>query len=163
VRFPEIATIASRPADCSVELSFVIARAVPPSERRKVNAAIGDHVDTLLGLGGQSGHRVKLEWEADGAVTFVRVIRDARSLSREELSTIVSVLATHFASHLLLAPLADNLRDDDPHAQDELVEAALDSLRDPESQKGLVGLREEKRVVVYFHPARKKAKGRARS
>jgi hypothetical protein len=40
---------------------------------------------------------------------------------------------------------------------------ALDALRDPGQRQRLVGVREEKRVIVYFVHPRKRAKVRARS
>jgi hypothetical protein len=48
-------------------------------------------------------------------------------------------------------------------SRDEAVDVAIDSLRNPASQSGLAGFREEKRVVVSFHTPRKKAKVRPRS
>jgi hypothetical protein len=164
MRFREIATFASRPLDGRIEFTFIVKRAVPARERAGVRNAIVDHIHSLaeLNSAGDPGH-VEVDWEPAGPVTFVRVARDASSLSREELATIVALLGSRFAGELELAPLADDAADDDPAAQDELVDYALDSLRDPAKCRGLVGLREEKKVVVYFHPPRKKAKARARS
>jgi hypothetical protein len=164
MRFREIATFSSRPADGRVEFTFIVRRTVRTAERTVVQQAIVDHIDSLaeLSAAGDPGN-VEVGWEAAGPVTFVRISRDAASLSREELATIVALLSARFAGELELAPLADDAADDDPAAQDELVDYALDSLRDPSSRRALVGLREEKKVVVYFHPARKKAKARARS
>jgi hypothetical protein len=53
--------------------------------------------------------------------------------------------------------------DDDPAARDEMVEVALDALRDPTQRRRLVGFREEQQVLVYFVHARKRTKARARS
>jgi hypothetical protein len=68
-----------------------------------------------------------------------------------------------FGSALVKNPASDDVLDDDPGDRDELVESALDALRDPAQRKRLVGFREEKRVLVYFVHSGKTAKARARS
>ncbi|HMD03027.1 MAG TPA: hypothetical protein VKG44_08715, partial [Candidatus Baltobacteraceae bacterium] len=85
-----------------------------------------------------------------------------RSFSREELVMVTTLLAQRFGATLIESPPADDAGDDDPGA-DELVEFAIEALRDPTQQKSLVGFREEKRVLVYFVKSRKKAKARART
>jgi len=47
-------------------------------------------------------------------------------------------------------------------SEDDLVEFALEALRDPAQQRSLVGYREEQGAMVYFVPTRKKAKARGR-
>jgi len=75
---------------------------------------------------------------------------------------LTSLLAARFGSALIESPAEESV-DEDPAAQDELVDFALEALRDPSQQRSLVGFREEKRVLVYFVKSRKKAKARARS
>jgi hypothetical protein len=95
-------------------------------------------------------------------VSFVNVTRDAESFSREELELLVAMFAEQFGVRLVRD--GDNAPvDDDPAARDDLVEVALDALRDPTRRQRLVGFREEQRVLVYFVHARKRAKARARS
>jgi hypothetical protein len=90
--------------------------------------------------------------------------RDARTVTREELQLVTALVARRFGALLIKSAVAeDEAIDDDPGAQDDLVDYALDALRDPEQKKSLVGFREEKRVMVYFVSARKKAKARGRS
>jgi len=96
-------------------------------------------------------------------MTFVRITRDSESFSREELQMLTALVSERFGDSLLKSPVEEDLIDEDVAAQDELVDYALEALRDPSQQKSLVGFREEKRVLVYFVTARKKAKARARS
>jgi hypothetical protein len=96
-------------------------------------------------------------------VTFVHVLRDARSTTREELVLLTSLLSERFGEKLLKNPPPDEFGEEDPGAQDEFVEYALEALRDPSQQKSLVGFREEKRVLVYFLSSRKSKKAKARS
>ena len=165
VRFPEIATILSHPAQGTLELSFVLAAPIETQAKREVRELIVEHVRSLLSVGGEAPEFLDVTWEPSERVTFLRVLRDARTVTREELVLLTSLLADHFGPTLMKSPPADESFDEDPTAQDEWVEYALDMLRDPSQQKSLVGFREEKRVFVYFLSSRKgkKAKARARS
>jgi hypothetical protein len=162
VRFPEIAAIASHPVPGSIELSFVIGRRLDRTTREAVRDEVVEHVRTLLASSAEEPALLAVTCEMDERMTFVRVARDARTLTREELAMLTALFAARFGDALVKSPMQDESPDEDPAADDELVEYAIDALRDPAQKKGLVGFREEKRVVVYFLKARKKAKAAAR-
>jgi hypothetical protein len=164
VRFPQIATLTSHPGERTLTLSFAVERRLDRATQRDLREAILEHVRAYAGLAAEPFDTVEVACEADERMTFVRVTRDARSVSREELQLVTALFAERFGSALVQSAVAeDEALDDDVAAQDELVEYALEALRDPSQQKSLVGFREEKRVLVYFTTARKKAKARARS
>jgi ribosomal protein S12 methylthiotransferase accessory factor YcaO len=163
VRFPEIATLVSHPSAGTLTLSFAIARRLERAAERALREAAAEHVGSLLEMLGEQHDVLEIACECDAAMTFVRVTRDARSFSRDELQLLTALLAQRFGPALLKSQAADDeTSDDDPGAQDDLVDFALEALRDPSQQRSLVGFREEKRVLVYFVKA-KKAKARARS
>ncbi len=162
VRYPQIATIGSNPAQGTVTLSFAVRGRLERTVERQLREAVGEHVRSLLELTRERFDALTVVTESDAAVSFVRVTRDARTFSREELQLLVALLAQRFAERLVQSP-ADEEALDDENGSDEFVEYALEALRDPAQQRSLVGFREEKRVLVYFVPSRKKAKARARS
>ena len=107
--------------------------------------------------------KIALACDRDTAVTFVNVTRDAASFAREELELLVALFADAYGDRLVRDGASALPVDDDPAARDEMVEVALDALRDPTQRQRLVGFREEQRVLVYFVHARKRTKARARS
>lgn len=163
VRFPEISSIVSRPADGTVKLSYVAAKRLDRRAQRELAAAITEHVRTFLELTGDEPMTLRVTCEVDGATTFIHVTRDAESFTREELMLQLALLAERFGDALVKNPAPDEPIDEDPAARDEVVDCAIDVMRDPERQKSLVGYREEKRVLVYFLKSGKKAKASARS
>ncbi len=163
VRFPQIATIVSHPDEGTLALSFAVAQRIDRRVEREVREAVVDHVESLLAVTGEPHETLTVECERDPKMTFLRITRDVRTFSREELVVLTTLLATRFGEALIQSPAADETLDDDPAAQDEMVDFALEALRDPTQQRSLVGFREEKRVLVYFVKSRKKAKARARS
>ncbi len=163
VRFPEIATIASHPGSGSVVVSFVVRRKLDRRERDALHESIVEHVRALLEMAGEEEVRPPaVTCEGDGNLTFVRVARDAKTFSREELMMLTAFFSERFGDVLVKSPTQDDVADEDPIAAEELVEGAIEVLRDPSRQKSLVGFREEKRVLVYFLKSRKKAKAAAR-
>jgi hypothetical protein len=163
VRYPEIATIVSHPTDGSLTLSFAIGGRVDRQAERDVREALVEHVRALVLLGEEPIGTLEVEAESDDAMSFVRLTRDARSFSRDELQMLVALLADRFGARLITSPATEEDALDDAAAADELVDYAIDALRDPSQQRSLVCFREEKRVLVYFVKSRKKAKARARS
>jgi hypothetical protein len=163
VRFPEIATLVSHPAEGTLTLSFAVAKRLDRTTQGEVRDLLLEHVRSLTALMADPPERLEVACETDEAMTFVRLTRDVRTITREELQMLTTLVSQRFDGMLLKSPLAeDEAIDDDPAAQDDAVEFALDALRDPSQQKSLVGYREEKRVMVYFVSARKKAKARGR-
>jgi hypothetical protein len=163
VRYPQIATIGSNPADGTLTLSFAVRARLERSVERELREAATEHIRSLLELSRERSDVLSLTCESDAAMSFVRITRDARSFTREELHVLVALLADRFGERLVESPASEDDGFEDDGSADDLVDYALEALRDPAQQRSLVGFREEKRVLVYFVTARKKAKARARS
>lgn len=163
VRFPEIHSIRSNPVDESVTLSYAVGARLDRDAVRAFGDALTDHVRAFLELRGEVPDKVAVTAERDAAITFIHIARDSATFTREELELQLALFGDRFGASLLKNPAPDEPLDDDPAAREELVEAALDALRDPAQRKRLVGFREEKRVLVYFVHSGKSAKARARS
>jgi hypothetical protein len=163
IRFPELHSVRSNPADATLTLSFAVRKRLDRVETRALAERVGEHVRAFLDLRGEAPGKIAVAWDKDAAVTFVHVTRDAASFAREELELLVAIFADAYGDRLVRDGAASDPLDDDPAARDEHVEVALDALRDPTQRQRLVGFREEQRVLVYFVHARKRAKARARS
>jgi hypothetical protein len=164
VRFPEITTILSHPADGTIDLSFVVSETLDADAKRDLRESVIEHLCSLLGLNGEPPDVIEVTYEASERMTFIHVLRDVRTTTREELLLLTALFIERFGSNLIKSPPSDDAIEEDHAAQDEFVEYALEALRDPSQQKSLVGFREEKRVLVYFLSSRKKTKkGKARA
>ncbi len=95
-------------------------------------------------------------------MTFIHITRDIATFSKDELVMLVGLLSDRFGQALVRNAVPDEHPDEDPVAQEELAEHAIDALRDPAQSKSLVGFREEKHVLVYFLKSQKKAKASGR-
>jgi len=162
VRYPEIAAIVSHPADGTLVLSFAVTQRFDREAESLIRERVVEHVESLLQVGGERSDTLSVVCEFD-RITFVHVTRDVRTFSRDELQLLTALFSETYGDRLVKNANIEDGNDDDVAAQDELVEYAIEALRDPSQQKSLVGFREEKRVLVYFMTARKKPKARARS
>lgn len=166
IRFPEITTILSHPADGTLDLSFVVNDAIDTDAKRSFRDELLEHIVSLHELNREMHDVIEVSYEACDRMTFVHVLRDVRTMTREELLLLTTLFSQRFENKLIKSPPSDEMMEDDYGTQDEFVEYALEALRDSSQQKSLVGFREEKRVLVYFLSSRKKtkkAKARARS
>jgi len=161
VRYPEIASMRSTPGEGSVRFSFAVQNRLDRASQRAIVEEIESHVQGFLSLTADSGD-VRVECESDRAMSFVHVTRDLDTFSKDELTMLTALFAGRFGASLVRNPVAEEHPDEDPVWQEEVVEAAIEALRDPAQSKSLVGFREEKRVLVYFLKAQKKAKASAR-
>jgi hypothetical protein len=162
VRFPELASIRSAPADRTVRLTYALRQRLDRAAQRALVEAIEDHVSSFLVLAKDEAETLRVECESDRGMTFVHVTRDLESFTKEELELLTAFLNLRHAETLVRNPVPDDPFEADPAAQDEAALYAIEALRDPAQSKSLVGFREEKRVLVYFLKAQKKAKASAR-
>ena len=162
VRFPELASIRSMPADRTVRLTFALRQRLDRATQTSVTEAIEDHIRSFLRSFKEEPETLRFEWEGDRSMTFVHITRDLESFTKEELELQVGFFGERFGDALVRNPMPDDHIDADPAAQDEAALFAVEALRDPAQSKSLVGFREEKRVLVYFLKSQKKAKASAR-
>jgi hypothetical protein len=163
VRFPEIHSVRSNPGDATLTLSFALRKRLDRAASRALGDRVAEHVCAFLDLRGEEPGKIAVTCDRDADVSFVHITRDAASFVREELELLVALFVDAFGDMLVRDAAGSPPLDDDPAARDELVEVALDALRDPSQRQRLVGFREESRVLVYFVHTGKRAKARARS
>jgi hypothetical protein len=162
VRFPELASIRSMPADRTVRLTFAIRSRLDKTGQSALAEAIEDHIEGYLMLAKDAPSALQIECESDRSTTFVHITRDTESFSKDELEMLGTLLRERYPKELVRNPAPEDQLDADPAAQDEAALYAIEALRDPTQSKSLVGFREEARVLVYFLKASRKAKAGSR-
>lgn len=162
VRFPELASIRSGPADRTLRLTFAARQRLDRSTQAALAEALEEHVRSFLALAKEEPTVMRVECEGDRTLSFIHVTRDLDTFSKEELELQVGFFSDRCGDSLVRSPHPDDHIEADPAAEDEAALYAIEALRDPAQSKSLVGFREEKRVLVYFLKSQKKAKASAR-
>src|ERR1700722_2364772 len=85
VRFPELASIRSMPADRTVRLTFALKQRLDKRAQAELCDAVADHIEGYLLLTRDEPQTVQIECEGDRATTFVHLTRDTETFSKEEL------------------------------------------------------------------------------
>jgi len=161
-RFPELASIRAMPAEGTVRLTFAVRQRLDRAAQRQIAELVSDHVGAFVLLSGGAPESLRVECESERPMSFIHVTRDLESFSKDELEMLGAFFLARFEDALVCSPRADDGFEEDEAAQDEAALYAIEALRDPTQSKNLVGFREEKRVLVYFLKAQKKAKASAR-
>lgn len=162
VRFPELASLRSVPAERTVRLTFAVRAKLDKRAQSALAETIADHIAGYLLLVKDEAQVVRVECETDRGTTFVHLTRDTESFSKDELEMLVGFFSSEYRDALVRNPLPADHLDADPLAQDEAAVYAVEALRDPAQSKSLVGFREEARVLVYFLKSQRKAKASSR-
>lgn len=150
VRHPELSRVVIKPRFASIALFFVIRSALSKIEQRRFTRSILDHLRAFHQLDGSPRTKIAVRLLVADGLTFVEIERDAKTLARDEISLIVSLVAQSFGDGLFVNPPADDAADDDFGPDEDSVNSALDAVRRGKQRKSLVGFREERRVLVYF-------------
>jgi hypothetical protein len=162
VRFPELTSIRSMPAERCVRLTFAFSQRFDRAAQARLREEIEDHIRGYLVLTKDEPQTARIECETDRQTTFVHVTRDTESFSKEELELLVAFFTERHAESVVRNPIPEDHLESDPAAQDEAALYAIEALRDPAQSKSLVGFREEARVLVYFLKSQRKAKASSR-
>jgi len=150
VRHPELSRIIIKPRVRAIALFFVVRDRLTAREQARFRASLVDHLRALHKIDGLDSPKIGVRISADVDLTFVEVERDAKSITRDEISLIVGLVAQSFGERLVVNPPAEDTGEDEYGPQEDAVGSALDAVRRGKQRKGLVGFREERRVLIYF-------------
>lgn len=149
VRHPELSRVIIKPRSAAIAFFFIVRATLDAVERSRFRHSVLEHTRafTALGRGGKTD--VATRYSAGDGLTFVEIERDAKSIARDEIGMLVGLVSQSFGDKLVVNPPAED-GDDDAMLQEESVVSALDAVQRGRHRKGLVGFRDERRVLIYF-------------
>ena len=150
VRHPELSRVTITPRFSAIAFFFVVRGALAQAEARAFKQTLTEHVRALHALSGVDETTTRIALASSDDLTFVEIERDAKTVGREEIALIVALTAEAFGERLIVNPPADDAGEEEMGAQDDHVGSALDAVRNGRQRKGLVGFRDDRRVLVYF-------------
>jgi hypothetical protein len=150
VRHPELSRIIIKPRFSAIAFFFVVRAHLSKAEQLHFRRTVFDHFGALHRIDGLRSPKIAVRLVVDSDLTFVEIERDAKSLARDEISLMVGLITQFFGERLVVNPPAEDEPDDEFGSQEDAVGSALDAVRRGKQRKGLVGFREERRVLIYF-------------
>ncbi len=150
VCFSEITTISYEPKDESLSITFTIQASMNQEEFDELAQFLAESVHTYHVLEGFAESHVDFSMEIHDKLSFLHVMRDIATMSRGELSMMVSIMKDRFGGRLLVDGHDRGFIDPDfAAAQEENLDRMLGNVQGIGLSTRLVGVREGDHVVVF--------------
>lgn len=149
VRHPELSRVVIKPRSAAIALFFIVRKGLEAGERSGFRRSVVEHTRALCALGRGAKAEVDVGFSTSDGLTFVEIERDAKTIARDEIGMLVGLVSQTFGERLVVNPPAEE-GDDDAMVHEESVASALDAVQRGRQRKGLVGFRDERRVLIYF-------------
>lgn len=150
VCFSEITTISYEPQDESMKITFALKKSMTQKDFDGLAGFLVESIRTYHALEGYFDAKIDLSMETHDKMAFLHVIRDVGTLSRMELSLVVTVMKERFGEELVTDPHGYGAMDPEFAAvQEETLDRMLGNIRGIHLASPLVGVREGDQVMVF--------------
>lgn len=148
VRYPEIGTISFAPENNSLKMTFLLSGKLSSSEFVLMKKLLLDSIAAYHDLEGIETFMTDVTYYTYDQVTMVTIYRDVATITKGEIALIITLLRDKLAERLVIDH-NEGMLEEDLMAQEELIESMLESMRKQQSAHGLIGIREDGRVLVF--------------
>jgi len=148
VRYPEIGTVNYDAEAGTINLTFMVSGNPAPEELRAIQDRLLSSIEAYHVLEGLTGGGADVRCSACDSVAMLTLRRDMDTLSRGEIALVIALLKEALQDRLV-ADDNDAILEEDLLVQDEVIGTMLESMRKDHSGNGLIGIREDGRVLVF--------------
>lgn len=152
LRFPQIGTVKLNSKQKTIWFDFMLSQDVKETEIELFRGKLLKLLNAYHYVIQQKPSLIRLELRRLlENYTLISVGRDVASLSRGEISLIISSLNEEFSARLITDDAAGMMNDsfDELGLPDELIDSMLENLRMNRAFKNLTALRENGRVLIF--------------
>jgi len=148
LHYPELASVRFGPVDGQILFSFMLKEVCQEAELEAFRRDLRQHLEAFMEITGRKAKVCKVRKVQHDRHTLIEVIRDVATLSQQELSLLLNLVRSRFASQLMVE--GGNLwSEEDATAQEELIDEMLEDVRILARRRELVGYRDDGRVMVF--------------
>ena len=151
VRFPQIGTVKIDSKKQVLWLNFMLSQSVTAEEIQNFEQQLINTLRAYYHIAGQSPEVCRIEIKQPyERFTLMSIGRDLASLSRGELSLLITLLSEHFKDRILLDEteyVAEMI--DEFGFPDDFIDSILENVKFQPTPKNLTALRENGRVLVF--------------
>lgn len=148
LRFPEVGSVTYDPGDHSLTFTMLFRGKLSAPDFASLRELVVESVLTLAALQGTDTRVVDVERTSLKGVTALVILRDAETLTREEIAMLIALIRDR-SGDAMVVEAEGGLVEEDLLMQEQLIDAALDDLRDARQQHNLIAYREGGRVMVF--------------
>jgi hypothetical protein len=148
VRYPEVGAVKYEPRQQTIRMSLLIMGDLSEGEWAATEAALYDTLEVYALIEQREPAVVQVEAESIGSLTTVAITRDVATFTPEEIYTIVEFFRERYGGRMVTEAI-DMGGEEEWMAQDEAIENILADLEQSRSNKNLIAIREDGRVMVF--------------
>jgi len=148
VRYPEIGTISFDPLHNSIKLTFMLSSILTAQEFEAIKTVVLNSIKAYLMLSGAGEHKADVQLSSYDRVTMLVVSRDVATLSKGEITLLITLLRDKFRD-VLVTDNNDAMLEEDLLIQEELIDNMLQNVKSNHTVNRLIGIREDGRVLVF--------------
>lgn len=148
VRYPEIGTINYDADNGSIVLTFMLSGIPAADELARFKTKLLDSIAAYHSLEGIDGASTALKCSTCDHVAMLTLRRDVATLSRGEMALVIALLREDLQDRLV-ADENDAILEEDLQVQEEVIGDMLESMKKAHNGNGLIGIREDGRVLVF--------------
>ena len=148
LRFPEVGSVTYDPQHHALRFTMLFRGKLTAQSFGELRELVTESVLALSQLQGVEVRIIDVERTAFKGVTALAVLRDVETLTREEIAMLIALARSRFGDGMVVEA-ESGLIEEDLLVQEQLIDAALDDLRDARQHQNLIAYREGGRVMVF--------------
>lgn len=148
IRYPEVSTINYNPVDKTIKFSFLISTNIDDAEFNTIQKLLMDSIDVYNMLEDRNVELVNITKQNIGDYTLLEIQRDIETLTQGEICVLVMSIHQSVQANIIIEKTS-NINDEDNELQEELIESMLRSVKYSQTEKPLLAIREDGRVLVF--------------
>jgi len=148
ISYPEIGTVSFDPQYNQLKLKFMLSAIPSADEFSNIKHLLIDSIAAYNMLEGLPLQTAEIQLDTHDKVAMFSIIRDVQTLSKNEITMIITLLREKLQDYLIL-DFNVSLSAEDLLSQEEVIETMLENLKQQSLLHGLIGIRENSRVLVF--------------
>jgi len=148
LRFPEVGSVTFDPQSHALCFTLLLKQRMVAESFRNLQVLVLESIAAFSFLQGIEPRLIDITRTSLQGLTAIEISRDAETLTREEISLLIGLMRSHFGEGLVVES-DSGLMEEDLIVQEQLIDEALDDLRETQQQQNLIAYREGGRVLVF--------------
>lgn len=148
VRYPEIGTVSFDVKNNCIKLKFMLSAVPAQSEFSATQYLLIDSITAYHMLEGLKIVVSEILLSTYDQVAMISIMRDVHTISKDEIALIITILREKLENYLII-DYNDSLLEEDLLIQEEVIEEMLENIKNYHTLHGLIGIRENGRVLVF--------------
>jgi hypothetical protein len=148
VRYPEIGKINYDAATGTIRMTFMLSGNPDAAELSTIRELLLASIAAYHTLEDISGANTAVRTSTCDTVAMLTIDRDVETLSKGEITLVIALLRESLEDRLVTDE-NDAILEEDLLVQEEVIGTMLESMKKDHGANGLIGIREDGRVLVF--------------